>query len=235
MYNLRICNRVNLMGKTDPAALPYRRWLSIGFDRGADPRQMIKESQRGTKELLGRIHLIPDPGHTYFAMLRLVLELLYALGVGIFASSFGFEKPGSQDYLESGRNIHKTIQFLYCFMEAFTLAAIRQWKNECGSDGSAVSFDAWLDDHKNCVTFKSNAFLLRKIFPAIRCIIRSQRINNMSMFMAGCKVLINLSFMLGKHMYGNGLLDEWSEIYKLPLPVLKQRLENFSPLGQPFG
>lgn len=212
----------------------HRRWFSLGFDRGADPRKMINESQSSTRALFERIQLIPDPGHTYFAMLRLVLELLYALGLGVFASSFGFEKPGSQDYLESGRNVHKTIQFLYCFMEAFTLAAIRQWKDEC-EVGPDIQFDDWLNDHQDCKTFQSNACLLKKIFPAIRCVIRAQRLNNLPMFMAGCKVLINLSFMMGKHMYGNGLLDEWDEMYKLPFAVLKQRLENFSPLGQPFG
>ena len=169
-------------------------WIYLGFDRGADPAKLM--ALRGWK----RFHLVPDPGHTLFAFVRLILELLWALGASELAECFGFTVPGSQSYLESGANQKKTMQFIEVLEIVLFLCAVRQYRQEQADNmTTAATFDEWLEDDQGDVTFRSNAFLLRVVFPAYRLLVASHRLNKMVMFMTACKILIRFSFMLGKY------------------------------------
>lgn len=185
-----------------------------------------------------RFHLVPDAGHTYFALMRLVLELLWVYGAGKFAQDFGFSKEASAGYLESGKNTHKTLQFIDCVAEALLRAAFQQFtldRPEVLADQFALSFRLWLDDDQGDESFKSFRYLILNILPALRLVLKGQRTNTISMFMAGCKVLLPFLFMTGKVVYGRGVIDELMDLYRMDKELLEMRILNFSPLGQPFG
>jgi hypothetical protein len=175
----------------------------------------------------------------YFNMLRMTLEILWNCGASKFAEDFGFVAQSSAAYLESGGDIHKTIQFVMDVMwPALNNAAIRQYHMEnpaCDFDDSAA-FVAWLaNTANNDATFQSNATLLTHVLPALYCVITGQRINHMTMYLAGCKTLCRFVFVLGKYNYGPAMLNEWLVLWRCSEEVLRQRFENFSPLGEPFG
>jgi hypothetical protein len=169
----------------------------------------------------------------------MVLEIIWNCGGDKFAEDFGFKAQTSKAYLESGGNIHKTIQFVMDVVwPALNNAAIRQYHSEnpdCDLDRGDL-FVEWLKNTSHGdATFQSHAFLLTHVLPALYCVITGQRINNMTMYLAGCKTLCRFIFVLGKYNYGPAMLNEWLVLWRSTKEVLRQRFENFSPLGEPFG
>lgn len=223
-------------GSKDTPSVPTR-WVCVGFDRGANPKiTMDKLAQQDEK--WHRFHLVPDAGHTFFALMRLVLELLWVFGAGKFAQDFGFSKEASAGYLESGKNTHKTLQFIDCVAEALHRACFQQFALDRPNVSDEI-FDAefrqWLDDDEGDESFQSFRFVIENILPALRLVLKGQRTNAISMFMAGCKLLLPFLFMTGKVVYGRGVIDELRDLYRMDKELLEMRIVNFSPLGQPFG
>ena len=215
------------------------QWMYVGFDQGADPTEALEDMGNEYKD---RFHPILEAGHVYFNMLRMVLEILWNCGASEYAADFGFIQETAQNYLESGGDIHKTIQFvLWMLWPGLNNGAIRQYHIDSGMNkddllkAGSKGYLAWLRTDSNDATFRSNAFILTDILPALYCVVTGQRINDMSMYLAGCKKLCRMCFVLGKYNYGPAMLSEWAILWRCHGLVLRQRFESFSPLGEPFG
>lgn len=224
-----------LPGFVDSDEHVKRYWLYIIFNQGADPSSVIEHLAKNGDHKYLVFHGILEAGHVWFNFLRTGLELLWELGAGSLATHHGFRVGNASDYLESGKNIHKTELFLMrCVAPALYKAALAQFHSEYENTFDKLTsedFFKWLGDHQGDESFKNVAFLLMVVFPALYSVQAGQRNNDMPLYLYGCKVFAPFLFMMGKHHYGPSVLREWAMLGRSTKEVLLERYESFSPEG----
>ena len=191
-------------------------------DAGASPYELLFPPDEWSEEDklqlsdFRRIILRPGTGHEDAIYLRMVTAIAWALGAGELAEKHGFKMPGSKKYLKSGRNLHKTLDFLMFVARPAILNTFwREYATTLPADAALTvdGFLAWVrQDHGDRAFAAQASFWVLDVVPAYALVRSGIRSNVYTAYAAGRKVLLPLLFARNHRIYSKLVLEDIAQL-----------------------